>query len=203
MDTCKDRITPELIDKSLSYESYRTLIENLLKENKATGSNHSESMINYSQLNLQRMKKWDKVIKLSDDLQVAIDKIDKDQTWVALTEGWCGDAAQNLPLVNKIAESNEHINLHLLLRDENLELMDCHLTNGGRAIPKLVILDTETKEVLGTWGPRPKPIQEMLAEMKSKDDFSYEYFSLLSHTWYAKDRSQTAQSEFLSLLQGL
>lgn len=203
MDTCKDLFSPELTAKSLDYPSYRALIENRLKEGQTTGDNHSEAMLNFSQLNLQRMKKWDKVIHLSDDLQQAVDRIDNKQEWIVLTEGWCGDAAQNLPLINKLAESNTNITLRLLLRDQNLDVMDCYLTEGGRSIPKLIIVDQATKQELGTWGPRPAPVQEMLYEMKAKGDFSYEYFSLLSHTWYAKDRSKTAQAEFLSLLKNL
>ncbi|MEO9806368.1 MAG: thioredoxin family protein [Reichenbachiella sp.] len=203
MDACREIITPELLAKSVDYKSYRMLVEERLKVGKTTGEDHSESLINFSQLNLQRMKKWDKIIQLSEDLKLAIGQIDSKQEWIVLTEGWCGDAAQNLPLINKIAESNDNITLRLLLRDENLDLMDCHLTNGGRSIPKLIVLDAETKQELGTWGPRPAPVQEMLYEMKAKGDFSYEYFSLLSHTWYAKDKSKTAQGEFLSIIKNL
>lgn len=203
MDTCHNIITPDRLAKSLDYTSYQSLIEKLLKEGKTTGENHDENMIHFSELNLKRMKKWDKIIQLSDDLVQAIHQINNKQEWIALTEGWCGDAAQNLPLINKIAEANDHITFRLLLRDQNPEVMDCYLTEGGRSIPKLIILDTDTDQELATWGPRPAPVQKMLHEMKSKGDFSYEYFSLLSHTWYAKDKSKTAQGEFLELLNNL
>lgn len=203
MESCKEIITPELLAQALNYSSYRTLIEGLLKDGKATGENHSEAMLNFSQLNLQRMKKWDKTVKLSADLLQAVRAIDRKQEWLVLTEGWCGDAAQNLPIINKLAEANDLITLRLLLRDENLEVMDCHLTNGGRSIPKLIVLDATTYEELAHWGPRPAPVQELLMEMKSKGEFSYEDFSLLSHTWYAKDKSQTVQGEFLSLLKSI
>ena len=58
--------------------------------------------------------------------------------WLILTEAWCGDAAQNIPTIEKIARENDRIKTLYLLRDENLELMDKYLTGGARAIPKLI-----------------------------------------------------------------
>lgn len=203
MMVCEELITQDLLNTSLDYSSYRKLLIDLFEEGKTTGNDHSDSMLNYAKLNLQRMKKWDKIAKLSDELQLGLNKIEKKQDWVVLTEGWCGDAAQNLPVINKIAEGSEQINLRLLLRDENLDVMDCYLTNGGRSIPKLIILDSETKKELGTWGPRPEPAQKVMQEMKDAGNFSYAEFSEKTHAWYAKDKSQTLQKELLSILESI
>ena len=192
-------ITKAHLDKAMSYEEYTRLTEQLLSENKTTGTDHSEKMLGYTRLNMQRMKKWDKIAEVDEALRDKILAIDKTQYWVVLVEAWCGDVAQNLPIIQKIAALNPSIELRLLLRDENPEVMDQYLTNGGKAIPKMVILDGETLEELNTWGPRPMPVQEMLQEFKS-GQITYEAFAEKAHAWYAKDRTHTVQKEFLALL---
>lgn len=199
MKQIKQAITPDHLSKSLTYEQYRNLIDELLEKNKATGENQSESLLAYSKLNVQRMNKWDKISKISDELQSTIDKINEQVHWVILTEGWCGDAAQNLPFIAKLAAQNDHISFHIFLRDDHLDLMDSYLTNGGRSIPKLILLDKELNET-GEWGPRPVPVQEKLMEMKSSSEFSYDEFGIFAHTWYAKDKTKTLQRELLKIL---
>ena len=148
----------DIISKSLentyTYQEYRDLVKDLLAEGKSTGPEQSDYILNYSKLNNSRMKRLDKTTKISDETAQKIQKLATPQTWLVLTEGWCGDAAQNLPVIHKMAELNKNINLKLVLRDENLELMDLFLTNGGRSIPKLIALDTDNN-VIDTWGPRP------------------------------------------------
>jgi hypothetical protein len=108
------------LENTISYLEYRDLVKNLLVENKSTGPNQSEELTNYSLLNDRRMKRLDKTIKINDETTQEIKMINEPQTWLLITEGWCGDAAQNLPVINKMAEINENINLKIVLRDENL-----------------------------------------------------------------------------------
>ena len=61
----------------------------------------SEDLLNYSKLNDRRMTRLDKTIQLSHETLLALKKNDKPITWLVLTEGWCGDAAQALPVINK------------------------------------------------------------------------------------------------------
>ncbi|OEJ99635.1 thioredoxin family protein [Roseivirga misakiensis] len=192
-------ITNQLLDSAWTYDAYREFLDNLLLEGKTTGSNQSEGMINYAQLNQKRMRKWDKIGKLSPELTDYLSKIDRPMTWLVITEGWCGDAAQNLPFFNKMAQVNPNINLRFILRDENLELMDQFLTNGGRSIPKLIALD-ESLSVLGSWGPRPEPMQKAFLENKVSQERSGKEFTEFLHLWYAKDRGRTLQNEFLAIL---
>ena len=58
--------------------------------------------------------------------------------WLIITEGWCGDAAQCIPTIEKIAAESKNIETHYVLRDENLDLIDEYLTNNARSIPKLI-----------------------------------------------------------------
>lgn len=192
-------INQSLINEAYTYPSYREFLDNLLDEGKTTGANQSESMLNYAMLNQRRMRKWDKIGKITAELMDKLMSIDQKMTWLVITEGWCGDAAQNLPFLNKMAELNPNIDLRFVLRDENLPLMDDFLTNGGRSIPKLVALD-DSFNVLGTWGPRPEPVQKAFLANKVSQEKSGKEFTEFLHLWYAKDKGLTLQSEFLAIL---
>ena len=192
-------INQSFINEAYTYASYRELLDNLLQQGKTTGTNQSESMVNYATLNERRMKKWDKIGKITPELMDKLMSIDQKMTWLVVTEGWCGDAAQNLPFLNKMAELNPNIDLRFVLRDENLPLIDAFLTNGGRSIPKLIALDSELS-VLGTWGPRPEPVQKAFLENKVSQERTGKEFTEYLHLWYAKDKGITLQGEILAIL---
>jgi len=192
-------INQSFINEAYTYASYRELLDNLLQQGKTTGTNQSESMVNYATLNERRMKKWDKIGKIIPELMDKLMSIDQKMTWLVVTEGWCGDAAQNLPFLKKMAELNPNIDLRFVLRDENLPLIDAFLTNGGRSIPKLIALDSELS-VLGTWGPRPEPVQKAFLENKVSQERTGKEFTEYLHLWYAKDKGITLQGEILAIL---
>ncbi len=154
------------IEKSMTYAEYIKLIDDLLLDGKTTGTNQSEAMFNYGKLNRQRMHRLEKTVKLKIRLSKKRENIERKMIWLIITEGWCGDAAQNIPTIEKIAAENENIETRYVLRDENLELMDDYLTNNARSIPKLIALDAETFEEIGTWGPRPQAAMDYFYEMK-------------------------------------
>ncbi|CAM1356007.1 MULTISPECIES: thioredoxin family protein [Tenacibaculum] len=193
----------EIIEKSLSkamsYDDYKVLVDKLIKEGKSTGENQSEDLLNYSVLNDKRMKRLDKTLHVSSESIENVKKIKDKQTWLVLTEGWCGDAAQNLPMINKIAKENSNINLQLVLRDENLDLMDSFLTNGGRSIPKLIVLD-DKKNVVGTWGPRPSEATAMVKTYKEKNGKLDAEFKKDLQIWYNKNKGRNTEDDLVSLL---
>ena len=123
-----------------------------------------------------------------------------------MAEGWCGDVAQNLPVIAKISGITENIELKILLREENPEVMDAYLTNGGKAVPKLICLTADTMREKGTWGPRPEPVQKMVLELKEEKQNNTDLKELVEryhntmNKWYDEDKSQTIQKEFLSLV---
>jgi len=198
--TTEQLITPDIIDDAMNYEEYRSMIDNLLEQGKTTGTNHSEAMIDYTKMNVQRMKRLDKQVMLSDDLQQALEQVDESWIWLVLTEAWCGDAAQNVPVIAKMADQSDNITLSFILRDKHLDIMDEHLTNGGRSIPKLICLDAQTLEEIGSWGPRPELAQEKAMQWKEDSDISKEQWAEKLHKWYAKNRGKELQSEFVELL---
>ncbi|MCX2739638.1 thioredoxin family protein [Pontibacter anaerobius] len=178
---------------------YRDMIDKLLAENKTTGTNHSDAMVEYTRMNMHRMRRVEKTV-LEDELVQVMLSVQTRMTWVVLTEAWCGDAAQCVPAIVKIADASPLIDVKLLLRDENPEIMDAYLTHGGRSIPKLIALNPDTMEVLGSWGPRPEPAQQLFFEMKAQDA-PYSEFAEKLHAWYAKDKSRTLQQEFKELIR--
>jgi hypothetical protein len=190
------------LKKTISYIDYRTLVSNLLAEGKSTGPEQSEDLTNYSLLNDRRMKRLDKTIKISEETIQEFQKVSAPQTWLVITEGWCGDAAQNLPVLNKIATASDYIDLKVVLRDENLELMDLFLTNGGRSIPKLIALDKDNN-VIDSWGPRPTVATKMVADYKEKNGVLDPEFKQDLQVWYNKDKGQSVQEDFVSIATSL
>ena len=195
-----NKLTEKKLEKALSYSEYRDLIDSLLEQNKTTGNNHSEKMLEYSRLNVHRMSRIDRTTKLTTETVQTLKNLERDLIWLVLTEAWCGDAAQNLPIIAKMADISSHISLKILLRDENPDIMDAFLTNGGRAIPKLVCMDANTLKILWDWGPRPAPAQDLLRIHKTKPEESHEDFVKQVQLWYAKDKSRTLQLELVKLL---
>jgi hypothetical protein len=193
-------IDESFVVKGISYDEYRRMIDAFIMIGKSTAKKDSENLLEYSKLNVVRMSRLDKTIELITELREVVEQIDKTQTWVILTEGWCGDAAQTIPVFDKIAKLNSNIQLKFLLRDENRELMDHYLTNGkSRSIPKLIAVD-ENLEELFNWGPRPKALQEMFYHMKA-NAINNDTIKEEMHRWYAKDKTITTQKEILELLK--
>src|SRR5690625_1748753 len=188
------------LDNAYSYEAYVELVEKLLQEGKSTTEGAGEEMTYYSKLGLQRMIRWNKRFELSDAQEKAIKAYDKEIVWLVLSEGWCGDAAHCIPIINKVAEANDKIDLRIVLREENPELMNDFLTNGGKSIPKLIAYNPEEKTVEGTWGPRPEPAQNIFLSAK-ENNIDFETYERDLQVWYNKDKGQTVTKELLQLLK--
>lgn len=188
--------------KSHSYLEYRKLIADLLQEGKSTAVEQTEELTHYSELNEKRMHRLDKTITITEENSSKLKNLDKSYLWLVLTESWCGDAAQILPILNKMAlESNKKIELKLALRDENEELMNHFLTNNGKAIPKLIILDKATGNVLGDWGPRPQGAVDLIESYKEKFGTIDETAKTELQLWYLHDKGVSTQNEIIQLLQ--
>lgn len=178
------------LDKSMSYQDYSDLVNRLAETKGTTGSDQTEALVDYTKLNQRRMKRWDKTIKVSDETKALLLDFNHKITWLLITESWCGDAAHVVPVINKLAELNENITLRVVLRDENLDLMDMFLTNGGRAIPKLLMIDDESGEVLNTFGPRPSEATTKVSEYKERHGLLTPEFKEELQVWYNKNKGQ-------------
>ena len=189
----------EYIEKSMSFAEYVKLIDDLLLDGKTTGPNQSEAMFNYGKLNRQRMHRLEKTVALNESLREKVQNNKRKMIWLIITEGWCGDAAQNIPVIEKIAAQSAFVETRYVLRDENLALMDAYLTNNARSIPKLIALDAETLEELGTWGPRPQASMDLFSEMRERGLEKPLMMENLQR-WYIADKNQAIQTEFENLL---
>ncbi len=188
------------IQDSYSYTEYKKLVSDLLAEGKATGHEQSEALTDYSMLNDRRMKRLDKTLKIDESIKEAFANADTKVTWLVLTEGWCGDAAQSLPVINKLAELNNGIDLKIVSRDDHDELMSNFLTNGGKAIPKLIVYDNENKEVLNSWGPRPSIATKMVNDYKAEHGGLDPQFKEDLQVWYNKNKGENIAVDLLELL---
>lgn len=195
-------ITQNLLNSALTYNEYKNLLEGLLKQGKTTGANQSEEYLNFAKINLQRMHRLEKTIQISNELKDSVTNLNQNYVWLVITEGWCGDASQNLPVLNKIAELNPHIELKFILRDENPEIMNLYLTNGAKSIPILVCLEKNNLKELFVWGPRPKALQHIVTELL-KQGVSKEEKGIITQKWYNEDKSLSLQTEIQALLQRL
>jgi hypothetical protein len=154
----------------------------------------------YRKINLQRSKRLDKQFQPSEELIEAVIGIDEPQLWMVITETWCGDSAQNLPIIAKAAELNDKIDLRILLRDSNTDIIDHYLTNGtSRSIPILVAFDLYGNEIF-KWGPRPDTAKTLVTNLKH-NGFSKEEFNQQLHLWYGRNRGKELESELLQILK--
>lgn len=193
-------LVKESLKHSLTYQQYREVVNHLVVENSNTGHEKTETLANYTMLNDRRMKRWDKTVKVSEQVKTTVQKKPINQTWLVITESWCGDAAHVIPAINKIAELNGGIQLKLVLRDENEALMNQFLTNGSRSIPKLIMVDNDTETVVNTYGPRPSTATALVEDYKAKyGKLTAEFKEELQH-WYNKDKGQTVIADLLALL---
>jgi thioredoxin-like negative regulator of GroEL len=181
------------LSKGIDYEAY--------KDNLAVDlvSNEDEKIKEYINLNQHRMNRVEKTYQISDELLQVLRELRQNAFWLVITEHWCGDAAQILPVFDKISKASQgKLELKLVYRDQNPELMDAHLTNHSRAIPKLVQLDNQFN-VTGIWGPRPLVAQNLVKLLKSNPETAEIYAQEL-HLWYARDKQISIDSEIQKLL---
>lgn len=196
----KNIIDISKIKNRYTYEDYKNLSEELVEQKRTTGLSQSESLIEYTKLNYFRMTRVDKTMVITSDVKKVLESIDEKKYWILITEAWCGDAAQIVPIIGRLAELNKNIELMIILRDENTELMDKYLTNGARSIPLLISLNKNFEEEWH-WGPRPKPAQAMVIENKETQVLSYDEIKKHVQLWYAEDKTNTTQLEIMKKIK--
>lgn len=189
----------QALQNSFSYSGYRKTVTDLIAEGKSTGHEQSEDLLHYSELNEARLNRLEKTIQVTPEAKNDLEKLDKKYIWLVLAEGWCGDAAQILPVIYKMSEVSENVTLKIALRDDNDSLMQYFLTNGGKAIPKLLILDAATLEVLADWGPRPHGAKQLILDYKATHGVVDETAKIELQKWYLHDKGEAIQNEIIAL----
>jgi hypothetical protein len=187
------------IEEGFNYEDYRTYLKSLVA-NKTSEEIEKDVLLGYTILNNKRMDRLDKTLKLSDETINSIENLAKPFTFLVISEGWCGDTAQIVPILNKIATYSPKIDLKIVFRDENETLMDQFLTNGSRSIPKVILVDKNNK-VINSWGPRPSTATKMVLDYKEKHGVVDAAFKKDLQIWYNKDKGNTTQLDIINLLK--
>jgi hypothetical protein len=156
-------------------------------------------MHHYLNYNWERQAHVHETYEPSQELQSAVEAIDDSQLWMVLTEPWCGDSAFLLPVIAEAAALNEEVTLRILLRDDNLDIMDQYLTGGSRSIPKLLVF-CEDGEELFTWGPRPegaaRRYQTLSEEYDDKSELIAEFLE-----YYEEGGWREADAELAEAIQ--
>ena len=198
-------IYPELNESlwrsAASYPEYRDMLQTLMADNKTTGTNQEDWLVEYARLNIARMNRLDKTFAVPQKNWHQIQKMPNDLWFLTISEGWCGDAAQIIPVIEKMVAAKASWVHKIILRDEHLPVMDRFLTNGtSRSIPVTIMLKADTLDVLGWWGPRPAGAQAVIDELKA-ENADFEIVKEKLHGWYAKDKGQSTAAEFMQTLQ--
>lgn len=186
---------------SFSYAEYRNHVSQLLLDKLSTGDTQSEDLFNYSTLNEVRMNRLDKTIKIPQEIKDKLANLKKEHLLLVISEGWCGDAAQIVPVMNKIAEESSKLELKIVLRDENVTLMDEFLTNGARSIPKLILVEKDTHIVRGSWGPRPHGALKLILDYKEKFGVIDQEAKTELQKWYLQDKGISTMEEIVVLFE--
>lgn len=196
-------IIENALQNSCNYAEYRAKVSQLLTEGKSSGNEQSEDLLHYSQLNEVRMNRLDKTLAVPEEVKTTLANLNKKYIWLVLAEGWCGDAAQLLPIMHKMDEVVAAIDLRIVFRDENDPLMQEFLTNGGRAIPKLIIVNADNHEVLAAWGPRPEGATRLIKEFKAKFGVVNEEAKTELQKWYLHDKGLSTMEEITKIMLAL
>lgn len=193
-----DQILKNSVEKGFSYKTYTELMKQLVSEGKSTGIEQTVERIDFTKLNASRMRRLDKTLVIPKQAIKSFQNIKENQTWLVILESWCADGAQTIPILNKICNELPNVDLKIVLRDENLELMDLFLTNGTRSIPKLIVLDSKCN-VINTWGSRSRIATKMVEAYKSQNGKIDDSFKKFLQIWYNKDMGNAIIQDLVNM----
>lgn len=184
------------LEKAYDFDAYLDRVERLMVDFSENENQEQKELYSHVPLNLTRIKRLTKSLKFSEDLQANIHALEG-ITYLVISEGWCGDASQILPVLKKMAEINPKIELKTVFRDENLELIEAYAYNNTLSIP-IVIGVREGKEVF-RWGPRPVPGLKLALKYKAEEGYTKAEFGKDLQKWYNKDKGVTIVNEIVAL----
>ena len=194
-------LTTNQLADSYSYPAFRQHIAEALAQ--PAPDPKQAKLLPYYQEAADRLDRIGPAVALLPELQAAVSQLAQPYIWAIITEGWCGDGSETVPIIEAVAQvSGGHLETRYFLRDANLDLMDRYLTNGGRAMPIAVVLHADSLAEAGVWGPRPTPLQALVRDLKAREVPGKEVTAQV-HAWYAQDATLTTQRELLALVQRL
>lgn len=183
----------------MNFQEYHALFSQILTSEKVESPYDNPEYLNYTKLNQSRQKRWMKNGVILDETKTIFAQLSIKQHWIIISEPWCGDASHIVAFLVKMAELNPLISYGIQLRDSAPYLIENYLTNGGKAIPKLIIRDENGNDI-AVWGPRPEKAQKMFLELKaSNTEYSEQKIAL--QNWYNEDEGIEIQKEICALMK--
>lgn len=154
----------------------------------------------YSIYNLERQERVDSIYVMNARLRdLIVSGISGPQTWMFITEDWCVDSAHSLPILREAVALRQDLTLRILLRDENLDIMDRYLTEGRKSVPVFVGFDSEGRELF-KWGPYPKEIHVIREELKASGAEG-RVVSQTTVDWYAAEGWLEVERELIEMFE--
>jgi hypothetical protein len=189
----------QIKEKGISYREYvNSTIEEVARTQISDLTPKEVKRFNFKALNLQRSNRITRTYNPCEELKKLLEDISEPQLWMVITENWCGDSAQSLPYIAIMAAQNSLIDLEIILRDANPEIMDQFLTNGTRSIPILAAFNSAGNELF-RWGPRPQNAVNLINQCKAEGLEKNEWTEKL-HLWYARNKGVDIEKEFIELI---
>ena len=179
------------INAAINYDSYCGYVEN-------QAENSTDKYAEYFPINYQRMERLNKNLSIPDSLKAKINQLTP-LYYLILSEGWCGDCAQIVPILAKMEKASKNIELKILIAEENLELLDKYLINNSRSVPLVLGINKENFKVEFKWGARPLFGLELLKKYKSDENYSKDMFQKDLQIAYNKDKGIKTINELIAL----
>lgn len=119
---------------------------------------------------------------------------------LVVAEDWCGDSANTLPYVAKLAEELDNLDVRVVKSAEGREIMEAHPTPDGRvATPTMVMLD-EGGALVGCLVEQPRVLQEWwLGEARKIEDEGARFAR--KYAWYDDDAGASIMTEIVQLMR--
>ena len=194
-------ITQAVLDKALTFNQYLDLTKSIIESENPTGLYAKESTLRYTKSNWERINKTLAETKISQRLYNLLSELKEEWVWLVLSEPWCGDASWGVPALYLFASSSDKIDFRIILRDEHLDIMSAYQTNGGNSIPKFVCFRKSDMKELGTWGPRPAFLHNLVMQWKNEPGHDFKESVRLLHAWYEEDMSKSIDEELCLLVK--
>lgn len=195
----------------MSYEAYLAHLESIVAQSHHISIHLVEDSTHAIRMNLIKMERLDKAARIMANTRFFMNGFKKDLIWLVLTHPRSEDAAQALPILNKMASLCPSIQLKIAL-PEAIEQDQKLAKISQLGFPKLIIAQAGESKILGTWGPRVVELEALIKE-REEDLSKIEAGEMLElaarqwgtriQRWYAKDKTYSIQKELLEILKAL
>jgi hypothetical protein len=204
-------INQKVLNASISYEAYEAQMEAIVAKSHHISIHLIEDSTHAVRMNLIKMERLDKAARITASTRFFIVGYKKELIWLVLSHPESEDAAQVLPILNKIATLSSVIKFKIAPPEINEKEPDLAKISDA-SYPKLLIIDPDDLRILATWGPYSA---ELMAVLALRDEALKAYDSpqekaQAAHSWatkiqrwYAKDKTYSIQKELLEILKNL